>query len=249
MEEKINITVANERLVSLFEFLEELKRQLDDNQWRKTIFTSISHEDLENFLKISALFAISELDLIVAIKQIESPKYRWEEIFFVKSIYLTIYEVLITYNKYSKFLNEHVNQRDESVKEKYKSITEKLKYFKQEYKYSSEIGRIRNNVSGHISVNFNSYYETVLQFDRRKVIKMSRDFFTIMEDIHNFLIFILLLEKAKIEDGVKYVQSSLPRHLANFVVDIQTTDNITAKNNLTEKFDSMINEIKEKNNQ
>jgi|GEM_PF-1721933 hypothetical protein len=249
MEEKINITVTNQRLVSLFEFLEELKKHLDDNQWRITIYTSISLEDIKNFLKISSLFAISELDLIVAMKQIESPKYRWEEIFFVKSIYLTIYEVLITYNKYGKFLNEYVKQRDESVKAKYESITEKLKYFKQEYKYSSEISRIRNNVSGHISVNFNSYYETVLQFDRRKVMKMSRDFFTIMEDIHSFLRFILQFEMTTINEKVKYTQSNLPKHLTNYVVDMRETDAVTAKNNLSKRIDSMINEIKGKSNQ
>lgn len=247
MEERINITVANDRLVSLLVFLEELKEQLDDNQWGNTIFTSTTLEDLKNLLKISSLFAISELDLIVAMKQIESAKYRWEEIFFVKSIYLTIYEALITYSKYGKFLNDYIKQKDEKLKEKYKPLTEDLKSFKQKYKYSSEIQRIRNNVSGHISVDFNSYYETVLQFDRKEVIKMSRDFFKLMEDIHNFLTFTFLFEKTEIEEKVQYAQNSLHRQLDNFVVDMQKTDIISAKNKLTDEFDSMINEIKGKN--
>lgn len=247
MEERINITVANDRLVSLFNFLDELKKQLDDNQWENTIFTSTTLDDLKNLLKISSLFAISELDLIVAMKQIESAKYRWEEIFFVKNIYLTIYEVLITYSKYGKFLNEYIKQKEERIKEKYKSITEDLKSFKQRYKYSSEIVPIRNNVSGHISIDFNSYYETVIQFDRKEVIKMSRDFFKIMEDIHNFLIFTFQFEKAEIEEKAKYAQSSLYGQLDNFVVNIQKTDIVTAKNKLTDEFNSMVNKIKGKN--
>ncbi len=141
-------------------------------------------ENLNVFLKLSSLVTISHLDLIVAIKQMNIVESAWEKIFFIKNIYLTIHETLITYKSYQKFLFDFSVSRSPELRNELNLVKNHLKDFRKKYD-ESEINEIRNKVSGHICEDFDLYYDTIVKFDGEHSTQMCIDFLKVIQSFQN----------------------------------------------------------------
>lgn len=146
---------------------------------------------IDELIDLSALITISQLDLITANKALFFSTSDWEKIYFIKNIYLTIYESLKTYKKYEKFLFD-ITSNSPKLKLKLDEIASEIKEFRRNYKYSTHIDFIRNNISGHINKDFELYYDTIIDFNGDDAAKMCVNFFKIIQELQNFSTDILI---------------------------------------------------------
>lgn len=160
MKQDLN-TEANESIRFFTEHLERLRQYKQISQILKEDLKEVSTEidldyfhTLEELVDLSSLITISHLDLIASNKALFNSKSDWEKIFFIKNIYLTIYESLVTYEKYQNFLFNHTIKKRPELKAKLDSVASEIKSFRKNFKYSSHIQLVRNNVSGHICKDF-----------------------------------------------------------------------------------------------
>lgn len=101
---------------------------------------------------ILILILLPSADLFVGLKYLDKVESKWEKMFFVKNIYLTIYETIGTYNKYNGFLYNY-SKVNTAISEEFKEVGKVLKEFKKKYNYD-KINRIRNKMSAHIDIDF-----------------------------------------------------------------------------------------------
>lgn len=202
----------------------------------------IDFDLLIEFNRLNSLIVISHLDLIVAVKGLNNAKHKWEGIYFIKSVYLTIYETLNTYKNYQKLLYNSVEKMFPELKEAFTKLNQDIKFFKKKYKYTSQIEEIRNNISGHINKNFEVYYDTVVSFNVKETVLMSISFFKIIQDIQNFSTLIMETEKQRIEDNNKRNSISI-----NQVIEkIRKIQKLHPDLDLTE-FEIVLNKLKQEN--
>jgi len=147
------------------------------------------HKNLVDFNKlndISSLITICHLDLVTNSKNLYVTKSNWEKIFFIKNIFLVIYETINSYHKNSKFLKDK-SENSELVLSLFLNSNILLRDFKTNYKYDTHINKIRNKISGHINDNFEEYYDEIINFDAEKTALMTLDFLKIIETIQLLL--------------------------------------------------------------
>jgi len=141
------------------------------------------------------LITIAHLDLITSNKSLDNSKSDWERIFFIKSIYLVIYETLVTYEKYRQFINEYTNTKAPELKSNLDQLSTDIKNFKKYFQYTSYVNLIRKNIIGHISKDFSLYYDTIRQFDGGKTAQMSIAFFKVIQALQNYSTELLQAQK------------------------------------------------------
>lgn len=152
---------------------------------------------------ISSLITICHLDLVTNSKNLYLAKSDWEKIFFIKNIFLVIYETINSYHKHGKFLNGK-SLINSLTSNEFLKITSVLKDFKRKYKYDTHINRIRNKISGHINDNFEEYYDEIINFNGEETALMVIDFIMIISSIQKLLtelIKTIELDNSKIDRG------------------------------------------------
>lgn len=195
-----SIEVFSEHLSLLRRRILQVEKIIQKSKSDFPNFKAENFDNLAKFLKLSSLITISHLDLIVANKYLHSSLLDWEKIFFHKSIYLTVYETLMTYKEYEKFLFDFIIERDCSLKENFDAVNNEIKDFKKKYSYSNRIEKIRNNIAGHISKDFDLYYSTIFKFNGEETAKMCIDFFKLIQNLQNFTTLLLGYEDSKLEE-------------------------------------------------
>ena len=140
------------------EFITEAKKDHSEAQLSEFDDISIRHE-------LHTLITISALDLLAILKLFKSSTALWERIFLLKKGYLTIYETVLVYEKNrSKIRDLIVSFSKDGKNEKFDEINADLKLFKKLFDFK-QIGKIRNEVSGHIDDDFDNYYDTVMSIN------------------------------------------------------------------------------------
>lgn len=187
----INLVQESDESIKFFSnFLSHLRFMRGFNSDISIYFsTEEEKKNLEDFYKlndISSLITICHLDLITNVKNLYLAKSDWEKIFFIKNLFLVIYETINSFHKHGKFLFSK-SQATPNILELYRTANDDLKSFKHNYKYNTHINKIRNNISGHINDNFEEYYDEIMNFDGDKTAKMASSFFRIIEKIQNLL--------------------------------------------------------------
>lgn len=167
--------------------------------------TSTEKKELKDFYTlndISSLITICHLDLVTNSKNLYLAKSDWEKIFFIKNIFLVIYETINSYHKHGKFLTEK-SSTHKLTSDDFLTVSSTLKDFKKKYKYDTHINRIRNKISGHINDNFEEYYDEIINFDGEETALMVLDFIIIIGSIQKLLtrlIHDIKLDKSKIDN-------------------------------------------------
>lgn len=171
--------------------------------------TNTEKKELDDFYTlndISSLITICHLDLVTNSKNLYLAKSDWEKIFFIKNIFLVIYETINSYHKHGKFLTEKSSANSLTSNE-FLEVSLALKDFKKKYKYDTHINRIRNKISGHINDNFEEYYDEIMNFNGEETALMVLDFVTIISSIQKLLselMHAIKLDKSKIDVKTLY---------------------------------------------
>lgn len=184
-----NLVTESDQSIAFFsDFLSHLR-------FMKSLYNDISNQFendeekkvITNFYKlndISSLITICHLDLITNSKHLYLAKSDWEKIFFIKNIFLVIYETINSLHKHQQFLYVH-SQQFEITLELHITASNSLKEFKKNYKYDSHINKIRNNISGHINENFEEYYDEIISFNGETTALMAFSFLKVIENFQN----------------------------------------------------------------
>jgi len=206
------IKEINESITVFTDHLEFLRKMNEINKSVKRDFNSISDKiDLDefDFLKsindVNSLITISHLDLLVTIKSLYCSSNNWEKIFFIKHCYLTIFESFMTYDKYREFLYKTIRNKYPDLQDELREINKDIKDFRNQNKYYTEIYNIRNNIAGHISDDFELYYDTIIKFDGDETGKIVVKFLAIIRKLQNFLTKIMMKERVKEKEFDKVI--------------------------------------------
>lgn len=162
------------------------------NSYRSSInkdkFSVKEVEFFEKHFELSIILAISNLDNMVILKNLHNSKIDWEVKFFIKKIFMNIYESLKAIDSNSKLIiNKLCNS--ELNRQEYFNLNKKIKIFKNEYGYNNEMKNVRNIIAGHIHIqNFNLYFETLSNLNTKKSIEMGIEFMEINGEFGDFLL-------------------------------------------------------------
>lgn len=143
---------------------------------------------LDKHFELSLVLIISNIDNLIIIKNLHYSKLEWELKFFIKKIFLNIYESLKAIDSNNKLI---INQLciDELSKKEYFLLNKNIKMFKKNYGYDAEMKNVRNYIAGHIhNSDFDLYFSTLSNLNIRNSIKMGIDFMEINGDFSKFLL-------------------------------------------------------------
>ncbi|MFL5789784.1 MAG: hypothetical protein ACJ748_17110 [Flavisolibacter sp.] len=143
--------------------------------------------ELKQHLEISGFLSICLMDLLVTSKNLMQAKEVWEEIYYLRHSYLTIYEALNAYVAFTKWINEMMNTKYQPLKPKFIQVSESIRKFKKDFSYQETIADIRNETLAHISIDFRNYFHKISSFDRSKAVVALLEFIIILISIHTLL--------------------------------------------------------------
>ncbi|MGY8911018.1 MAG: hypothetical protein ACKVIG_14335 [Flavobacteriales bacterium] len=131
-------------------------------------------------------FLISScLDLISSLKGILNSKNKWDTIYFSKTGYLVIYELVKTNNYYNGVIFNIINNNSELL-EQHKLINYNLKILKKDFNYKEFISKIRNKTSAHFDKDFSVFFELIQDLDTKKSEKALIAFLQVLIEMLKF---------------------------------------------------------------
>lgn len=171
------------QLQSTLSVLDFIKKGADilESENVKTDFVST-----ESNIKYFCFLTSSFLDLLTTLKGFMNSKTEWENIYFSKISFLTIYETISTYHEYQISIKPIVNSDHPHLLEPYKKTNEILKAFKKDYGYEKVIAPLRNKAAGHYHKDFIEYYEQIKSLDREISIRATEDFLDFLKILMHF---------------------------------------------------------------
>jgi hypothetical protein len=160
----------NEKYSFKDEEIKNIEKIIEDRKnFQKRLEIKKENEHTRNLSKLNDVFIlvlVSYIDLSIGRKYLIISKVKREQMFFIKNIYLTIYETIQTYNGNSKLLKEN-SERDDEIKNHLKSVGQKLRNFEREYK---EIKDVRNKVSAHMDIKY--FHQEIIDTDTDRIHNM-----------------------------------------------------------------------------
>jgi hypothetical protein len=164
-------------LTLFFGQIQNIRRFLKSNNFTEQ---DKEFEEMEAQLHFNLLLTIGLLDLIVISKNILSAKHVWEEIYYLRQSYLTIYETLKTYQDHSKSIRSLANKNSKNSKDLFDTITSQIKEFKKAYSYNSTIADIRNYTIGHIDSDCIKFFDKISSLNTEKAIDATITFASLL---------------------------------------------------------------------
>lgn len=166
-------------LLDLKDYIKNIQYDKNDERKRKIV------HDFRTLTDISLIFAICNCDLVICGKGLNNKSERWQQVFFIKNIYLIIYETINALNKYNLFLKEQ-SKISPLLEESFIQINKALKQFKREYNYQEEIIKVRNKIAGHIHDDLEEYFQIITHFDNERSQFMALKFMYILAELQQF---------------------------------------------------------------
>jgi len=136
--------------------------------------------EMKEQLAFGGFLNICMMDLIVASKNLLRARQTWEEIYYVRHAYLTIYEAINTYNGFNKWIKETIESKSTTLRPTFDMLSDRLKKFKKDFNYSTTIAEIRNQITAHIDGNFTDFFLKVNNIDIDKAKLALREFVKIL---------------------------------------------------------------------
>ena len=143
-------------------------------------------ENYEKIISMNSLVLIAVIDLSISTKYLIKPYSNIESKFFIKNIYLIIYETLKTYQKHQEKLKNLSFLL--KIENEFILLNKNIKNFKKTYKFDSKLKQIRNNVSGHISSDFKEFYDSLIKLDVASTIALSTSFMLVLQDFSSHIL-------------------------------------------------------------
>lgn len=149
-------------------------------------FTKEENTYIEKHIHLHILVTISYLDTLTIVKHLNESIMKWEFLYFLKSMYLNIYETFKAYDSHPNSITNYF-KNDKEVINQFAQIDKKLKFFRKNYKLQGSIKNIRHSVAGHIDKDFNKYFGIVNNITTEKTIKTGMEFTEILNELMKFL--------------------------------------------------------------
>jgi hypothetical protein len=154
------------------EEIKNIEKIIEDRKnFQKRLEIKKESEHTRNLSKLNDVFTlvlVSYIDLSIGRKYLIISKVKREQMFFIKNIYLTIYETIETYNGNSKLLKEN-SERDDEIKECFRSVGKKLRNFNKEYNFK-DIKNVRDKVSAHMDIKY--FHQEIIDTDTDRIHNM-----------------------------------------------------------------------------
>ncbi len=143
----------------------------NQKKFQKRFEIAKESELIRNLLKLNdvlILVLVSDIDLSIGRKYLKISKIKREQMFFIKNIYLTIYETIETYKRNSELLKEN-SEKDDEIKECFRSVGKKLRNFNKKYNFK-DIKNVRDKVSAHMDIKY--FHQEIIDTDTDRIDNM-----------------------------------------------------------------------------
>jgi hypothetical protein len=147
--------------------------------------TGLDFVTLRNLYSLDALVTITSVDLSIISSELYLTKVRLKQIFFMKHIYLVIYEAFETYNNKKQFLRNLIMSYHPEFMEEFNGIGVLEKAFNREYRLNTSIKNVRHKVAGHINKEFREWYDTAISLDPQYTADMVIAFMKVFSPIQH----------------------------------------------------------------
>lgn len=111
--------------------------------------------------KFLCFLSSSFIDLLCTLKGFLNATTEWERIYFSKTGYLLIYEIINNYESNKKSILDSINQEIPELLPIFKMNAKLLKVFKKDFDFEGKIKSVRHKCSGHIDREFLDYYDAI----------------------------------------------------------------------------------------
>jgi len=128
---------------------------------------------LRNLYSLDALVTITSIDLSIITTELYLNKSRMKQIFYMKQVYLLIYEAYETYNSKKQFLRNLIQKSNPLLIEEFNAIGILERVFIKDFKLTTLIKNVRHKVGGHIDREFRTWYDTVITLDPHHTANMA----------------------------------------------------------------------------
>src|SRR5699024_998995 len=186
--------------ISLIEFIKSKREQPEVSKKLEHIFT-YSESNIKYFNFLTSSF----LDLLCTLKGLFNSKTEWEDIYYSKAGFLTIYETINTYHFHQKDFKTFVDKDHPELLDDYKKLNSYLKNYKAKFKHETEIALIRNKTIGHFDKNFNDYYELIKKLDKNESIIAIETFMNFLKLLMTFVD--IMADKMELKTAVDLAES------------------------------------------
>lgn len=182
-------------------------------------------EEMEFLLDVNTMVVIAQLDLAVIFKNLIQAESRYEEIYFVKQAYLSVYESLKTFSFFQKKLKE-VFDLDGTRNSQFLAVLQDLRGFKKKHGYDTHLALIRNKVAGHIDNDFVIYHELISALEKDKALYIILDLLPILNQVQGLTTILVQEEKQRLELNLIALQEKIATTLDDIERHVK---NLTSK--------------------
>lgn len=154
--------------------------------------------NLRNLYSLDALFTIISIDISIITTELYLNKSRMKQIFYMKQVYLLIYEAYEAYNSKKQFLRNFIKNSNALLNEEFNVISIRERSFIKDFKLNTHIKNVRHKVGGHIDKEFRLWYDTVLTLDPEYTGRMATAFMQAFGPIQNLTTKLAGIEQAKL---------------------------------------------------
>lgn len=215
--DKENIIKALDQTIDrCFDSLKEarIKIQIFENinKERERISSIESSKEYENVKKGLYLILtcfIAKYNTAVILKHILIAGSGKDIIFFEKDLCLTVYETLLNLDKYTPYIKTE-SQNNNELLEDYSTFLQKMEKLK---KHRNTLKEIRNNSTGHVSMDYIKYYDSMLLLNDLPLIRIMSKFNDLIDFSLEFNSKIAKDYSTKIHTEFIKEQNSLFHHL------------------------------------
>ncbi|WP_199118917.1 hypothetical protein [Pedobacter sp. ASV28] len=127
--------------------------------------TGQNFQTLKGLYSLDALVTIASVDLSITTTELYLTKNRLKQIFYMKQVYLIVYEAYDTYNSKKQFLRSLINISQPELAQEFNAIALLERNFIKDFKLNTLIKNVRHKVAGHINKDFRLWYDTVTSLD------------------------------------------------------------------------------------
>ncbi|MFD2871986.1 hypothetical protein ACFS5N_05870 [Mucilaginibacter ximonensis] len=151
------------------------------------IFEKLGYQNMKGLMTTSSLLTIAASDLSIIVSALYLTKQRLEQIYYMKSAYLIVYETYMAFQGKQQLLKKEVNEADEELQAKHKLIIKSWRKFIADFKLDSDVKNVRHKTGGHINTDFSEWYAIVLSLDPQHTANMLIAFTQIIQDLQFLL--------------------------------------------------------------
>lgn len=136
---------------------------------------------------------IAQLEMSLILKSLYHSKQELEKKHILKNGILIIYEVIKSLDKFNKSLNHYSHQNNE-LNYEFKKYNDEIRTFKKSIDIDKEIKNIRNNIAGHINIDFVEYSNFIESVKIERTINYLIAFRMIITRLNDYLFKCIIAE-------------------------------------------------------